>query len=119
MIVAPADRFTASAAIAAGGGTAGLAGARSCAPRSLAGGKQKPSGQSCCINPGRATQARQSADVCVHLRLVLADTTKYNEKNTTKNKIEKTEQNPTFSEKYEGPTTNQQIDVPTITCLDP
>ena len=76
-IVAPADRSTASAALDAGGGTARLlAEAESCLASSFAGAEAEAIGSELLRRPRcRATQARQSADVC--LSLFRAHTTKY------------------------------------------
>ena len=78
-IVAPADRSTASAALDAGGGTARLlAEAESCLASSFAGAEAEAIGSEPLRRPrGRATQARQSADVCLCLSLFRAHTTKY------------------------------------------
>ena len=118
-IAAPADRSTASAVLSAGGGTARLlAEAGSCLDSSFAGAEAEAVGSELFASTrGRATQARQSANVYLSLRLFRAHTTKYCIKIQ---KIVKTEHNgKTFSEKYEGPRTNQQINAPTIRCLDP
>ena len=119
-IAAPADRSTASAVVAAGGGTARLpAEVGSCLANSFAGAKAEAIGSELLRRlRGRATQARQSADVCSSLSLCSRAHHKIPQKNTKK--IEKTERNgAAFSEKYEGPRTNQQINVPAITCLNP
>ena len=83
-IAAPADRSTASAVFAAGGGTARLlAGAGSCTASSLAGAEADAIGSELLRRPrGRATQARQSADVCLFLSLFRAHTTKILQKKT-------------------------------------
>ena len=89
-IAAPADRSTATAVLAAGGDTARLlAGAGSCTAGSLAGAKAEAIGSELLRRPrGRATQARQSADVCLSLHLFRGHTTKYKIvlKNTRKQK---------------------------------
>ena len=76
-IVAPADKFTASAVLAAGGGTATLlAGAGSCTASSLAGAEAEVIGPELLRRPrGRATQARQSADMGLSLDLFRAQNT--------------------------------------------
>ena len=70
-IAAPADRSTASAVVAAGGGTARLpAEVGSCLANSFAGAKAEAIGSELLRRPkGRATQPRQSADVCLSLSL--------------------------------------------------
>ena len=90
-IATPADRSTASAVLAAGGGTARLlAEAGSCLASSFARKGAEAIGPELLRQPrGRATQARQSADVCLSIYLFRAYTTKYckkkekNRKNTT------------------------------------
>ena len=115
------DRSTASAVLAAGGGTAinrMLAEAGSCLGSSFAGADTEAIESELLHRPrGRTTQARQSADVCLSHYLFGAHTTL--QKN--RKKLKKTEHNnrTTFSEKYEGLRTNQQINVPTIRRLDP
>ena len=78
-ITAPADRSTASAVLAAGGGTARLlAEAGSCLASSCAGAEAESIGSELLRRPrGRAIQARQSADVGLCLSLFCAHTTKY------------------------------------------
>ena len=73
-IAARADRSTASAVLAAGGGTARLlAEAGSCLASSFAGAEAEAIGSELLRRPrGRATQARQSADVCLSLSLFRA-----------------------------------------------
>ena len=117
-IAALVDSSTTSAVLAVGGGTARLlAEAGSCLASSFAGAEAEAIGSELLRRPrGRATQARRSADVCLSLYIFRAHTTKYCKK--THKKKEKTEHNGTFSEKYEGPRTNQQINVPTIRCLE-
>ena len=117
-IAAPADRSTASAVVAAGGGTARLpAEVGSCLANSFAGAKAEAIGSELLRRPkGRATQPRQSADVCLSLNLFRAHATKHCKKTCTKNG---TEHNRTLPEKYEGTRTNRQTNVPTIICLDP
>ena len=68
-ITAPADRSTASAVLAAGGGTARLfAEAGSCLASSFARAEAQSVGSELLRRPrGSATQARQSADVCLCL----------------------------------------------------
>ena len=90
-IAARADRSTASAVLAAGGGTARLlAEAGSCLASSFAGAEAEAIGSALlCRTRGRATQARQSADVCLSLYLFRAQTTKYCKK------IQKTRKNRT------------------------
>ena len=68
-ITALADRSTASAVLAAGGGTARLlAEAGSCLASSFAGAEAEAIGSELLHRPrGRATQARQSGDVCLCL----------------------------------------------------
>ena len=103
---------------AAGGGTAGpLAGAGSCTASPLAGAEAEAIGSEPLRRPrGRATQARQSADGCLALGLFVSRA----HQKIMQKKEKKAEQNrTTFSEKYEGPRTNQRINVITITCLDP
>ena len=77
-IAAPADRSTASAVLAAGGGIARLlVEAGSCLDSSFAGAEAEAIGSELLRRPrGRATQARQSADVCLSLSLSRAHTTK-------------------------------------------
>ena len=91
-IAAPADRSTASAVLAAGGGTARLlAEAGSCLASSFAGAESEAIGSELLRRPrGRATQARQSADVCLSVHRFRAHTTKYCKKvrNTEKNKTQ-------------------------------
>ena len=91
-IAARADRSTASAVLAAGGGTARLlAEAGSCLASSFAGAEAEAIGSELLRRPrGRATQARQSADVCLSLSLFRAHTTKYckNVRNTEKNRTQ-------------------------------
>ena len=88
-MTAPADRSTASAVLAAGGGTARLlAEAGSCLASSCAGAEAESIGSELLRRPrGRAIQARQSADVGLCLSLFCAHTTKYCKKvqNTEKN----------------------------------
>ena len=66
-IAAPADRSTASAVLAAGGGTARLlAEAGSCLASSFARAEAEAIGSELLRRPrGRATRARQSAEVCI------------------------------------------------------
>ena len=108
-IAAPADRSTATAVLAAGGDTARLlAGAGSCTAGSLAGAKAEAIGSELLRRPrGRATQARQSADVCLSRSPFRAHTTKYCKivQNTEKNRTQQMVRY--FSEKYEGLRTNQ------------
>ena len=91
-IAAPADRSTASAVLAAGGDTARrLAEAGSCSASSSAGAEAEAIGSDLLRRPrGRATQARQSADVCLSVHRFRAHTTKYCKKvrNTEKNKTQ-------------------------------
>ena len=101
-IAAPADRSTASAVLAARGGSVRLlAEAESCSARLFAGAEAEAIGSKLLRRPrGRTTPDRQSADVCLSLYLFRAHT-KYAKKGK---KIEKTKHNgTTFSEKYEGP----------------
>ena len=90
--------------LAARGGTARLiAEAGSCLASSFAGAEAEAIGSELLRRPrGRATQACRSADVCLSLfARTLQNTAK-------KYKIQKKEHNgTTFSEKYEGPRTNQ------------
>ena len=93
--------------LAAGGGTARLlAEAGSCLASSFAGAEAEAIVSELLRRPtGRATQARQSADVCLSFSPFRAHTTKYCKKPQD---AEKTEHNgTTFSEQYEGPRTNQ------------
>ena len=78
-IAARADRSTASAVLAAGGGTARLlAEAGSCLASSFAGAEAEAIGSELLRRPrSRATQARQSEDVCVSHSLFRAHTTIY------------------------------------------
>ena len=78
MIATPTDRFTAAAVLAAGGGTARLlAGAGSCTASPLAGAEAEAIVSELLVRPrDGATQARQSADVCL-LSLFRGHTTKY------------------------------------------
>ena len=118
-IAARADRSTASAVLAAGGGTARLlAKAGSCTSSR---GKQKPSGQSYCIDPkGRAAQKDRSKGGCMPFSFPFSRAYHKILQKKARKKNEKTQQNgTTFSEKYEGPRTNQQMNAPKITCLDP
>ena len=73
-IAAPADSCTTSAVLAAGGGTGRLlAEAGSCVASSFAGAEAEAIGSELLRRPrGRATQVRQSADVCLSLYLVRA-----------------------------------------------
>ena len=92
-IAAPADRSTASAVLAARGVTAGLlAEAGSCLVSiSFAGAEAKAIGSELLRrHRGRATQARQSADVCLSLSLFRAHATKCCKKvqNTEKNRTQ-------------------------------
>ena len=68
-IAAPADSCTTSAVLAAGGGTGRLlAEAGSCVASSFAGAEAEAIGSELLRRPrGRATQAHQSADVCLFL----------------------------------------------------
>ena len=118
-IAAPADRSTASAVLAAGGDTARrLAEAGSCSASSSAGAEAEAIGSDLLRRPrGRATQASQSADVCLSLYLVRAHH-KILQK-ITRNREKQNEIVRHSRKSYEGPRTNQQINVPTITCLDP
>ena len=77
-IAAPADRSIASAVLTAGGGTARLlAEAGSCLASSFAGAEAEAIGSELLRRPrGRATQARQSADVCLSLHFFRTHTTK-------------------------------------------
>ena len=105
--------------VTAVGGTARLlAEAARCLASSFAGAEAEAIGSELLRRPGgRTTQARQSADACLTLDLFCAHTTKHCKK---MQKTEETEHNgTTFSEKYEGPRTNQQINVPTTRFLDP
>ena len=81
-ITAPADRSTASAVLAAGGGTARLlAEAGSCLASSCAGAEAESIGSELLRRPrGRAIQARRSVDVSVSPYLFRAHTTKYRKK---------------------------------------
>ena len=83
-----------------------LAEAGSCLASSFAGAEEEAIGSELLRRPrGRATQARQSADVCLSLSLFRAHTTKYCKKVQN---AEKTEHNgTTFWEKYKGSRTNQ------------
>ena len=82
----PADRSNPSAVLAAGDGTARLlAGAGSCTASSPARAEAEAIGSDLLRRPrGRATQARQSADVCLSLCLFRAHTTKYCKENAKK-----------------------------------
>ena len=117
-IAALADRSTASAVLAARGGAARLlAEAGSCLASSFAGAEAEAIGSGLLRRPrGRAAQARQSADVCLSLYLFAGiprnAAKQYKQQKNTKH------YGMTFSKKYEGPRTNQQINVPTIRCLD-
>ena len=75
-VAAPADRSTASAVLAAGGGTARLlAEAGSCLASSFAGAESEAIGSELLRRPrGRATQALQNADVCAVLFIFFART---------------------------------------------
>ena len=95
------------AVLAAGGGTAKLlAEAGSCLASSFAGTEAEDIGSELLRRPrDRATQARQSADVCLSLLSFSRAHYKIPPKST---KYRKTKHNgTTFSEKYEGPRTNQ------------
>ena len=76
-IAVPADRSTASTVLVGRGGTARLhAEAGCCLASSFAGGEADTIGSLLLGRPrGRATQARQSADVCLSLYLFRAHTT--------------------------------------------
>ena len=82
-IAAPADGSTASAVLAAGGGTARLlAEAGCCLASSFAGAEAEAIGSELLRRPrGRATQVRQSTDVCLSLSRahykILQNSTKY------------------------------------------
>ena len=78
-IAAPADRSTASAVLAAEGGTARLlAKAGRCLASSFAGPEAEAIGSELLRRPrGRATHARKSADVRLSLHFFRAHTTKY------------------------------------------
>ena len=66
----------------------------------------------------RGTQARQIADGCGLICIFFEGTLQSPEKTKTKQKAEKN-RTALFSETYEGPRTNQRINVQTITYLDP
>ena len=106
------------AVLAVGGGAARLlAEAGSCLASSFAGAEAEAIGSGLLRRPrGRAAQARQSADVCLSLYLFAGiprnAAKQYKQQKNTKH------YGMTFSKKYEGPRTNQQINVPTIRCLD-
>ena len=89
--------------LAAGGGTARLlAEAGSCLSSSFAGAETEAIGSELLRRPmGRATQARQSADVCLSLPLFARTLKKYcKKKYSVQNTEKKTEHNgTTFSEK--------------------
>ena len=92
--------------LAAGGGTARLlAGAGSCTASSLAGAEADAIGSEILRRPrGRATQARQSADVRVSLYLVRAHTTKIPQKNTKTEKKQNKIVHSWKSTRDQGPT---------------
>ena len=108
-IAVPADRSTASAVLAARGVTAGLlAEAGSCLVSiSFAGAEAKAIGSELLRrHRGRATQARQSADVCLSLSLFRAHNTKYckNVQNTENKTEDKMIRHSRKSTRGQGPT---------------
>ena len=119
-IAAPADRSTASAVLAAGGGTARLlAEAGSCLASSFAGAEAEAIGSELLRRPrGRATQVRQSTDVC--LSLFRAHATKYCKIIPgTKHRIKQNTmvRHSRKSTRDQGPT-NRSTYIPTMRCLD-
>ena len=74
-ITAPADRSTALAVLAAGGSRARLlAEAVSCLASSVAEAKQKPSGQSYCVDPGVGRHRHVRVRMCAFVFLFFART---------------------------------------------
>ena len=115
---APADRSIVSAVLVVGGGTARLlAEAGSSLASSFAGAEAEAIGSDLLRRPrGRAIKARQSADrMCVFLLIVFARTP-----NPAKKYQKIEQQNPMVrhSRNNTRPTTNQQINVRTLSCSD-
>ena len=118
-IAAPADISTASAVLAAGGGTLRLlAWAGSCAASSLAGAESDAIESELLHRPrGRTTRARQSADVRLFSSSFsrAPQNTAKNYKNRKKSRTKSYDIVRTVC----WPRNNQRIGVPMISCLEP
>ena len=111
-IAAPADRFNASAVLAAGGGIARLlAEAGSCLASSFAGAEAEAIGQSYyCVDPGGKRHRHvKSPDVCLSLCLFRAHITKYCKKIQKIQKQNTMVRHSRKSTRDRGPTTDQRI----------